>query len=340
MTRLINRLWITTLLVWTASCDPGEEPAGTRDSIAPLLEGRAFTIVLYDQTPPRRVRLAFGTDGRAEQVVAVVDAWCRADLDLDNRFVALYQSDALQESNGSCGAKSASEQQVRLCRGHMLQTLADTVAPVDFFVDGQKNLASVPSAAVVRMRMREPGAEPSIDGRQPLFTITPPDASDAATLSLVATVAFQHAALLGAHAIDTLECPDGTLSGTVPASREDGVWSEVRVPLGFVVASATNEAVHGMRESASSAGRYITAAAADALDADRDRARAIAAHFRGRHDSRLELTNLFLGCRVASSIRCSTGRWAPTPRPRWRSAASFPSVKHTPPATRSVAPKI
>ncbi|MCB9592811.1 MAG: hypothetical protein H6719_08765 [Sandaracinaceae bacterium] len=235
----------------------------------------------------------------AEAVVDVVDQLCNQELDLDGRFLSPALQDAAPTPNTPlCGVLGVRRQQQLICRGHYLQTLADTVTPIDFFLVGANDLTNMPASAfTVSMEMREPQEPPQReDGSLPSFTITPPVASNAATLSLAATVAFQHASLVGARAIDVNECPIGTLYGTVPASRDDeGTWSSERVPLAFVLMSGTNESVHEMHGCGEAASRYIRAAADDALSDDRDRGRANVQLFRGRFDSRLEISNMYLG---------------------------------------------
>src|SRR5690606_4781473 len=90
-----------------------------------------------------------------------------------------------------------------------------------------------------------------------LLTIPVQDNESRATLAIWSAMAFQRAALLGAHLTDPTTCEEGSLAATLPPYDADGS----RVPLAFVVASATSEAMHQMMDAVERGQHEVRAAA-------------------------------------------------------------------------------
>ena len=259
----------------------GEASLPEADENPPLVLGRAFDVTVYEGSErSARLPITIGSDDpHLRTVLGNLEQICHREAHLAERFDTGYTPPEGRRIIGEhCGVDGAREQQMLLCMGHQLMGMGESVMPLDFVREGE---------SAVQRRARRILEE---DGRRPTPELTIPvqDAEGRATLTLWATVAFQKAALLGAHLMDPETCVDGSLGGTVPPYE----GTEEPTPLAFVVASATTEAMQQLMDAGMRSRDEIAAAAAEVRSADRDGARATRNFFRAESSSTLAAANV------------------------------------------------
>jgi hypothetical protein len=260
------------------------------DRVPPLALGRGFDVLLYDddRSSSRHLAIVGAEDPLVEELLAHVRTVCTGDVGAATRFsrgVGYVPPRTLPRTTGElCGVDGAREQQVLLCTGYRLLSMSESVVPVDVRVDREVGTTSIRPRQLLE---EEPDDVAPIE-----MTLPVQGASESATLALLATVAFQKAALLGAQLLDPAHCADGFNYGTLPPY--DGHDATERVPLSFVIATATGDALLQLSDAGDRARDRVAAAAAERSDGDRDRGRAARRLFRGEHDSLLEAARVLV----------------------------------------------
>lgn len=282
------------------ACDPGGggcDPDGPRGDDPTLRPGTGRSFLLQirneDAFDLNRIEVDRSDASPFSGFEAELAAQCGAAT--GSRFPNNYNGDflapadpALDDLVGTtvtCGGAGAAAQQVELCLGYRFLTLAGAVrdwgvvlttefSPEDFTSDPAR-----------------------FDAASYLIPIQ--SASDQATLALVALDHFRRASLIGSLVLDPDACTDpSALDTEVPTGRADevGGLDDTRVAsIGFVVASATQEAMERIDESYAMAREKIEAAARENLADDLDESSAREEMWRGLVDSRLELAGVIGG---------------------------------------------
>lgn len=280
----MNRFRFQACLGWVilvaplAACTADVEPAsGTAETA--LLEGRSIAVAVRDPALGTLAPLRLMIDGTSPEWAAFDSAlhtWC------DDQIVSRYIDVDPVSDVGSCAARAARDQQVSLCMAYRTLELSEALAPTDVFALDAKTWT---------FRVRRPGDAIGDDAELGLHRFTVPvfGASDAGSAALLAVHYTQDSIVHAAGAYGANGCAIGELRATVPTA-DDG-----RTTLGFVLASATNEGIDLLLDAAGKAEASLGAAAAARLANDRDESRARIESWRGRHDSRLEILDMWTG---------------------------------------------
>ncbi|MCC7540735.1 MAG: hypothetical protein IT379_31250 [Deltaproteobacteria bacterium] len=208
------------------------------------------------------------------------EAWARFDPTNSDPTPEPYPSYA-------CDGWAVYRQWIDMCVGYAFQTLAEATTATSVYTDGRLEPESTDPSTV---------RESLEDDTDLVMRIPAPNASDAATLALVALTAFQTTASEGAYALGP-NCT-GNVSYPFPWERSDtGGWRTTgpHVTTGELLILGTAEAVDRLKEVSDQVRDYINAAADARLSDDRDTTRALTQHWRAEHDSRLEVANIIFG---------------------------------------------
>ncbi len=212
--------------------------------------------------------------------------------------VSDFQTDGQSEPIIPCGRTGAQLQAFYTCMGYRFSTLADSVLP--WGVAGTPNFNPGDLAEAIDPVRIDPrfSTEPEVVARAP-YVVPVQNASDSATLALLAADYFRRSALVGAASVDPAICQDSSaLSAQVLAGGlgEQGGLDEDRfTTLGFVLMAGIQEALDQSQEAVDLSRAKISAAAREKLSADGDEARARTELWRGAVDSRLEMAGLLAG---------------------------------------------
>ena len=268
------------------SCGRGDDPdvhLMPEDETPLPIWGRSFDVTTYlDGERLERHSVVIGSgDPIMTEMLGYLEQICFEEAHIAERFeetVVQFAEGYVDPRGNGCGLQGAMQQQTLLCVGHKLMGMSEAVMPQDF----------VPEGAGVALRQRRlveeiPGGLPT-----PLLTVPVQDNASRATFAMWASLAFQRAAMAGAFLIDTHTCSDGTMALTLPPYAGE----EQRLPLSFVVASATAEAMHQMMDASERGQREVQAQAATLRSGSADPVQAVAQSFRAHTGSLLEAMSL------------------------------------------------
>lgn len=268
------------------SCGRGGDPdvhLMPEDETPLPIIGRSFDVTTYlDGERHERQSVVIGSgDPIMNEMLGYLEQICFEEAHIAERFdeAVVEFAEGYRDPRGNgCGLQGAMQQQTLLCVGHKLLGMSEAVMPQDFVPDGS-------GVALRQRRLVEeiPGGLPT-----PLLTVPVQDNASRATFAMWASLAFQRAAMAGAFLIDTHTCSDGTMALTLPPYAGE----EQRLPLSFVVASATAEAMHQMMDASERGQREVQAQAATLRSGSADPVQAVAQSFRAHTGSLLEAMSL------------------------------------------------
>lgn len=281
------------VLVALLSCSQGDPEIRLlpNDETPSPVIGRTVDLTTYEggERMARESVVLGSDDPRINAMLEYLEGICTREARINERFGdgALEFGERYEGVRDlSCGPQGAAQQQILLCVGHKLMGMSEAVMPQDFVVDGRD----------IVLRQRQLVEENPAELPTPLLTIPVQDNASRATFAMWATLAFERAATAGAYLIDTTTCADRSLSVTLPSYaslRGEASEEAQRVPLGFVVASATSEAMHQMMDAAERGQTEVHAQAETLRSQAVDPADGVARSFRARTGSRLEAMSVY-----------------------------------------------
>lgn len=286
----MNRIRTTlTIAAAVTGCIADRDVELAGHQAAALTDGRTFELMLAAATEPIVVEVG-GTrteDAHLDTLLALLVDDCE-----DAATARL--STVTQPGAATCSVRGDTlAMQTSICEGHRWLQLAEAVAPTDVYLDGR----------VLPRRPLEPHEQPSellaelrADGLQ--YTVPVPNNNSAASFALLATEAFQHAALSGAKLVDPQLCPDGFLNQNVPADPT----GTATVKLALVVSMAVGEALVSLHEAAETAQSRIQAAALATESLELDEVTANYDAWAGEHNSRAEALSIWSSLPVAAPL--------------------------------------